>query len=173
MNIVGFVSLSPIHYGSCYSEFHQTSSRDAKTCLMLQPEPSCASRDNYPSHQPSPRETMDQNTDILLTPIFWFTLIKETKVKDHVKWRIPLGSQWAVSACLPPPTPRTSMIRLWSRGSPRSGADSWLRVVPGWHLVSHCPLVYYLPRIWELVFFVQQRLNAAGFLSRETPSWWI
>ena len=72
---------------------------------MLQPEPSCAFRDNYPSHQSSPRETIDQNTDILFTPIFWFTLIKETKVKDHVKWRIPLGSQWPVSACLPPPHP--------------------------------------------------------------------
>ena len=126
-----------------------------------------------PHTSPVPERLWSRTLTYCLRPFFWFTLIKETKVKDHVKWRIPLGSQWAVSACLPPPTPRTSMIRLWSRGSPRSGADSWLRVVPGWHLVSHCPLVYYLPRIWELVFFVQQRLNAAGFLSRETPSWWI
>ena len=75
----------------------------ARSGLMLQPEPSRALRNNKlqpPSEFPCPSETIVQNTDILFTPIFWFTLIKETKVKDHVKWRIPLGLQWLVSACL-------------------------------------------------------------------------
>ena len=83
-----------------------------------------------------PGRPLSRTLTYCLRPFFWFTLIKETKVKDHVKWRIPLGAQWVVSACLAP-APPVSMTRLWSRESPRSGADS---VLLWWHLASYCPL---------------------------------
>ena len=113
-----------------------------------------------------PGRPLSRTLTYCLRPFFWFTLIKETKVKDHVKWRIPLGAQWVVSACLAPAPLSLNDTALVKRITKERG---WLRVpvmAPG-QLLS---LVYYLPRIWELVFFVQQRLNAAGFLSQKAPS---
>ena len=102
-----------------------------------------------PPHQfPCPRETiapLSRTLTYCLRPFFWFTLIKETKVKDHVKWRIPLGAQWVVSACLAPAPPGLNDTALVKRITKERG---WLRVpvmAPG-QLLS---LVYYLPRIWN------------------------
>ena len=44
--------------------------------------------------------------------------IKETKVKDHVKFRIPLGVQWIVAAFLyfsPPPSEWPLDLFIWTR----------------------------------------------------------
>ena len=140
MNIVGFVSLSPIHYGSCYSEFHQTSSRDAKTCLMLQPEPSCASRVNYPSHQPSPIETMVQNTDILLTPIFLVYPNQRNKSKGSCQMknpiRVTMSSVGVSTSPHPPDLNDTALVKRITkeRGWLLTACCSWL--APGQPLSS-------------------------------------
>ena len=120
-----------------------------------------------PPHQfPCPRETiapLSRTLTYCLRPFFWFTLIKETKVKDHVKWRIPLGAQWVVSACLAP-APWSQWHGYGQENhqgaglTPCSCDGTWPAIVP-------CLL---FTTDMELVFFVQQRLNAAGFLSQET-----
>ena len=115
--------------------------------LILQPEPSCAWINSYCPRISSrvPGRPLSRTLTYCLRPFFWFTLIKETKVKDHVKWRIPLGAQWVVSACLAPAPPGLNDTALVKRITKERG---WLRVpvmAPG-QLLS---LVYYLPRIWN------------------------
>ena len=113
-----------------------------------------------------PGRPLSRTLTYCLRPFFWFTLIKETKVKDHVKWRIPLGAQWVVSACLAP-APPVSMTRLWSRESPRSGADS---VFLWWHLASYCPL-FTIYHGYGISIFCPTKIKRRWFLITEGTIW--
>ena len=134
MNIVGFVFLPSI--------------MDHVIQSFTQPPPSCqdlilsqshlAPRETViPPHQfPCPRETIVQNTDILFTPIFLVYPNQRNKSKGSCQMKNPIRGTMS-SVGVSGPRPPVSMTRLWSRESPRSGADS---VFLWWHLASYCPL---------------------------------
>lgn len=164
MNIVGFVSLPSImdHVIQSFTQPPPSLPRlDPTARAILRLEKQLFSRIS----SRVPGRPLSRTLTYCLRPFFWFTLIKETKVKDHVKWRIPLGAQWVVSACLAP-APRSQWHGSGQENhqgaglTPCSCDGTWPAIVP-------CLL---FTTDMELVFFVQQRLNAAGFLSQETPS---